>query len=323
MKRSYVKIFLLLIMLAFCSGCSEKIPEKEKGTSSTESTSHELQFEYIKVGYKLWRYDESNNKFLDADTKYDDRGNILQDYYSVHLEDGVHNVYRYYKNEYDENGNPTGAEIYEKWDDGTQEFVDEMLYENNYDFSGNLLSRCHYEIQENGPDLEITEKFYENGKLQSIEYDYGEPGDATVSYFSEYIDEYDQNGRLVRESYYYGEDVFEIYNFAYTEEGAITQININVYYPEEIETTIDYYLEYEYDDSGKIISTSCVGNSDDETIFKENLYKIGYSTILISYKYDSQGNYIETVKFCKNDGTIVRETETSYKKVAVRNEEPI
>ena len=133
--------------------------------------------------------------------------------------------------------------------------------------------------------------YTERGELAKVACSDTDGVTETAEYF------YDQNGRLSKESFDYG-DGFATYEYTYTESGEIATLNITL-------SSGSYSYEYFYNEEGKethaIVTTSLGSTYDYESFYDENGYltkeivtdENGVESMRNEYIYDEKGRMIK------------------------------
>lgn len=269
MKRKLVYLMLSMVMMLMTGcGASEKeavevttVTEKEE-TEVTAVAESEVQ-EDVEPLPKIFSFDEvtvpqQQVAYVGIETGYNEDGSVR--YIETVEYDAIGNELSYMKKD------ETGA------------FV--QHYTCTYDADGNLIYFITYD--ELGEE-DTTQKFQynENGQEQINRWSFwGEK----CEYVTWTESEYDEEGKLIKKSYYDGEGILESWQ-EYIYDGAGNLLKVEEY---SSEGELGAQTEYEYDSAGNKIAM--LENND------------FYEDLRTEYQYDAAGNVIYEKQTEKNLG---------------------
>lgn len=259
---------------------------------------HEYSYDALGNQVKDVAYDSEGNITGIEELEYDDKGNAVKITTTDYQEDGSAFSYRIVA-EYDSHGNMVKVVYYEK-DEGitgwTEKTYDEQGHEVKsveYDRDGNIANSYEYEydaqgnmiksIQENMQDPERWNQVYEykyDSKGNMIEMIGHGAFDISVK------NEYDADGRLIREVHTGGAEYGYRMEYEYDAQGNLVKRTQTTDDPRMFEGEVSIsWWEYEYDAQGNLIKEKLTSYSNYPDEHETSSWT--------EYEYDAHGNNIK------------------------------
>lgn len=301
-----IKTLILLFILFSCAneeikndlikrqlkGKVKKITEKryyaieKSGNIEKDSLIETSVFVYDENGYSSFT-DRDRYKSTDPNCKYDEKGNPIEYTYNGSF---LHNW-----------------KCKLKWDD-----KDRVIEESIFDTDGNLNLKRTFKFDNKDNKIEVEcqsaslsdpNRFTYRKYIYKYDSDNNLIGwykedekDGSLSLMETY--KYDANGKEIEQKYFDDGSLSSITKYIYNNLGNLTERNENSIGGNSSVITI-----YKYDDKGNEIEQISTGNSDNELIKRNYIYK---------YEYDKAGNWLRKIDFLDGKAEQIKEREIEY-----------